>query len=61
MDRVDGYEVVGSFECGNRHMIVIKAAHGTHVMPSDEWESIKRGLSENSAGFHVKREKYKVA
>ena len=42
-------------------MVVVKAAHGTHVMPGDEWESIKQGLSKDSVGSHTKREKYKVA
>lgn len=61
MDRVDEYEVVGSFDCGDRCMVVVKAAHGTHVMPGDEWESIKQGLSKDRVGYHAKREKYKVA
>lgn len=47
MDRIDGYEVVGSFDYGNRHMVVIKAAHGTHVMPCDEWEMMKSGRINN--------------
>lgn len=61
MDRVDEYEVVGSFDCGNRRMVVIKAAHGTHVMPSDEWELIKRGFAGNDVKLHIKRENNKVA
>ena len=61
MDRMDGYEVVGSFDCGDVNMVVIKAAHGTHVMSGGEWESIKKGLLRNSKEFCTKMEKYKVA
>ncbi len=61
MDRMDGYEVVGSFDCGDVSMVVIKAAHGTHVMPSDEWELIKKGYLKNSTEHDPKIEKYKVA
>ena len=61
MDRVDGYKVVGSFECGDTYMVVIKAAHGTHVMTGDEWEMIKKGLSKNGAESLTNRENNKVA
>ncbi|WP_024347393.1 hypothetical protein [Lacrimispora indolis] len=61
MDRVDGYEVVGSFDCGNKNIVVVKAAHGTHVMSSDEWELIKRGLLKNGTELHTNREDIKVA
>lgn len=61
MDRMDECKVVGSFDCGDVHMVVVKAAHGTHVMPGDEWESIKQGLLKNKAKYYTKREKYKVA
>lgn len=61
MDMVDGYEVVGSFECGNRHMIVIKAAHGTHVVPDSEWELMKQLLTRDYSKSYSKRENSKVA
>lgn len=44
MSGLDGYKMVGTFGCGDKLMVVIKAAHGTHVMPTDEWELIKRSL-----------------
>lgn len=61
MGRMDKYEVVGSFDCGDKHMVVVKAAHGTHVMPCNEWELIKQGLPKSGAEFHTNREKNKVA
>lgn len=61
MDRMDGYKVAGSFNCGDVNMVVVKAAHGTHVMPGDEWESIKKGLSKNGAESLANRENNKVA
>lgn len=61
MDRVDGYEVVGSFDCGNRHMVVIKAAHGTHVVPDAEWELMKQSLTRDYSKSYSKRENIKVA
>lgn len=44
MDMMDGYKVIGMFGCGSEYMVVIKAEHGTHVMPSDDWELLKRSL-----------------
>ena len=61
MDRIGDYKVVGSFNCGNRNMVVVKAAHGTHVMPGDEWELIKKGLLIHSKEFCSKTDKFKVA
>lgn len=61
MDKIDEYEVVGIFDCGDRHMIVIKAAHGTHVMPSDEWELMKKNSIENNPKSCAKRENDRVA
>lgn len=61
MDRVDEYEVVGSFDCGDRCMVVVKAAHGTHVMPGDEWELIKKSFVENNSKSFAKIENIKVA
>ena len=61
MDRTDGYEVVGSFDCGDKRMVVIKATHGTHVMSGDEWELIKQGLLKNGAEFHINGENIKAA
>lgn len=61
MDVMNGYEVVGSFDCGDKYMVVIKTAHGTHVMPGDEWELIKQGLLKNGAEFRTNREDIKVA
>lgn len=39
-----GYEIIGGFNCGDKCMVIIKAAHGIHVMTSDEWEWLKRSL-----------------
>lgn len=61
MDRMDEYKVVGGFNCGDVNMVVIKAAHGTHAMPGDEWELIKKGLSKNGAESLTNRENNKVA
>lgn len=61
MDRVGGYKVVCSFDCGDVNMVVVKAAYGTHVMPCNEWELIKHGLPKSGAEFHTNRENIKVA
>lgn len=61
VDRMDGYKVVGRFDCGGVNMVVIKAAHGTHVMPNDEWESIKKNIIKNNPKSRPKRENVKVA
>ena len=61
MDRMDGYKVIGSFDCGDRRMVVIKAAHGTHVMPGDEWELVKQGFIRNSGKLQLERDNNKVA
>lgn len=61
MDRTDGYEVVGSFDCGDKRMVVIKATHGTHVMSGDEWELMKKNSIENNPKSCAKRENIKVA
>ena len=61
MDRIGDYKVVGSFNCGDVNMVVIKAAHGTHVMPSNEWELIKQELLKNGAEFHHNGENIKAA
>lgn len=39
MNKVGGYTVIGRFECCGRNMVVIKAAHGTHVMSEEDWEN----------------------
>ena len=44
MNGLDGYKLIGMFGCGNEYMVVIEAAHGTHVMTMQEWEQIVRGL-----------------
>ena len=44
MNGLDGYKLIGMFGCGNEYMVVIEAAHGTHVMSSDDWEHLKRSL-----------------
>lgn len=61
MDRMGDYEVVGSFVCGDRCMVVIKAAHGTHVMPGDEWELVKKSFVDNNSKSYTKKENMKVA
>jgi len=44
MSGLDRYEKIGTFQCGNEFMVTIKAEHGTHVMPMEEWEQIVKGL-----------------
>jgi hypothetical protein len=44
MNGLDGYKLIGMFDCGNKYMAVIEAVHGTHVMSSDDWEQLKRSL-----------------
>lgn len=61
MDKMACYEVVGSFNCGDGCMMVIKAAHGTHVMPSDEWEMMKNSFLGSNPKSSTKRENIKVA
>ena len=61
MDSMNDYEVVGSFDWGDKSMVAVKAAHGTHVMPSDEWEQMKSGLIKNYEKLRLKRENNKVA
>lgn len=56
VDRMGEYEVLGSFDCGDRRMVIIKAAHGTHVMSGDEWELVKRGFTKNSGEAHLVRD-----
>lgn len=61
MDRIDEYEVVGGFDCGDKSMVVIRAAHGTHVMLNDEWEQMKSRFTRNNEKIRLKRENNKVA
>ena len=61
MDRVDGYEVVGGFDCGGVDMLVVKAAHGTHVMSSDEWELMKKNFIKNNPKSCINRGNNRVA
>lgn len=61
MDRANEYEVVGKFDCYGISMVVIKAVHGTHIMPGDEWDLTKQILIKESDDSHLKIEKYKVA
>lgn len=61
MDKMAGYEVVGSFNCGDVNMVVIKAAHGTHVMTEDEWEMVKKSFIGINPKTCTKRENIKVA
>lgn len=61
MDRINEYEVVGSFDCGGKSMVIVKVAHGTHVMPYDEWELIKKSFVENNSKSYTKKENMKVA
>ncbi|MDR1769663.1 MAG: hypothetical protein LBS02_03350 [Hungatella sp.] len=61
MDRTDDFEVVSSFDCGDERMVVINAAHGTHVMSFEEWELIKKNFVRNNPKSRTKRENIKVA
>ena len=61
MDRMDEYEVVGSFDCGGASMVIVKAVNGTHVMPYDEWELVKKSFMENNSKSFAKIENIKVA
>jgi len=42
-------------------MVVVKATHGTHVMPDDEWEQMKSGFTRINEKFRLKRENNKIA
>lgn len=33
-------EVVGSFICSGKHMIIVKLEHAAHIMPYNEWKSV---------------------
>lgn len=44
MNGLDGYKLIGMFDCGNKYMVVIEVVHGTHVMSSDDWEQTPTGI-----------------
>lgn len=33
-------EVIASFICFGKYMVVVKLEHGTHVMSHDEWKRV---------------------
>ncbi|WP_313584614.1 hypothetical protein [Lacrimispora sp.] len=40
MNDLDKYTVIGEFECRGIKMVIVKAAHGTHVMPKEDWKKL---------------------
>ena len=42
---MDEYIIISKFICHGKEMVIVKAAHGTHVMTSEEMNSLRGNQS----------------